>query len=99
VRALCERYLTPADDGQVAISPLLRGRVQVEFQEHNLMDPGYPRGFDVVLCCNVLIYFEPGARTEVIGRLGASLREGGDLLLGPAEAVLPDLLDLTRRTP
>jgi len=65
-------------------------RSLVHFGPANLLDgQGLPAGpFDVVLCRNVLLYFDPRARRRVLGHLHARLGEGGWLLLGHAESLL-----------
>jgi chemotaxis protein methyltransferase CheR len=61
-------------------------RALVEFRRHNLVADPAPGGpFDVVLCRNVLIYFDPRTAGEVLRRLVGALRPGGVLVLGPVE--------------
>ncbi|TKD08569.1 CheR family methyltransferase [Polyangium fumosum] len=45
----------------------------------------FPRGFDLILCQNVLYYLEPDARPEVIASLAAALAPGGVLMFGPVD--------------
>jgi chemotaxis protein methyltransferase CheR len=45
-------------------------------------------GFDVVLCRNVLIYFDPDTIAQVAQRLFASLKDGGWLITGPSDPPL-----------
>jgi chemotaxis protein methyltransferase CheR len=68
-------------------------RALVEFRRHNLVaDPAPDGPFDVVLCRNVLIYFDVRTAAEVLARLAGALRPGGVLVLGPVE--LPLATDL-----
>lgn len=60
---------------------------KVTFETHNLADRSFPRGFDVIWCRNVLIYFTPTAREQAISRLIGSLREDGFLFVGYAESL------------
>jgi hypothetical protein len=60
-------------------------RPHVRFQKHNLRDELWPGRFDVILCRNVLIYFDPSSHEEALTRLHSSLRPAGYLLLGYAE--------------
>lgn len=64
-------------------------RELVRFGRHNLLsDPIPPLGeppFDLVVCRNVLIYFELDAVRETIRRLRAALVPGGTLILGAAD--------------
>ncbi len=63
----------------------------VSFHYHNLVRHPYPSlahdllAFDLILCRNVLIYFERSIVRQVIGGLQACLQEGGWLLVGHAE--------------
>jgi len=61
-------------------------RALVRFIRHNLVaDPFPPLGeppFDVVVCRNVLIYFDADTVARVIASLSQSLVPGGQLLLG-----------------
>jgi chemotaxis protein methyltransferase CheR len=60
------------------------------FGAANLLDgQGLPEEpVDVIFCRNVLLYFDPPSRRQVLRRLHARLRPGGWLLLGHAESLL-----------
>ncbi len=62
----------------------------VRFGAANLLDgQGLPlEPLDVIFCRNVLLYFDPPARRQVLRQLHARLRPGGWLLLGHAESLL-----------
>jgi chemotaxis methyl-accepting protein methylase len=83
---LRERWFTE-DPGGLAVGDAVRGLVR--FAQHNLLsDPIPPLGeapFDLVVCRNVLIYFETDAVRETIRRLQAALVPGGVLILGAAD--------------
>ncbi|MDX6395142.1 MAG: chemotaxis protein methyltransferase CheR [Streptosporangiaceae bacterium] len=87
--ALRQRYLDQQADGSYLVGAHLRGLVR--FRRHNFVsDPIPPRGedgFDVVVCRNVLIYFEAPLVERVIGLLRRSVRPGGMLVLGAADAL------------
>lgn len=63
----------------------------VEFRRHNLALDPYPLdameegGFALVLCRNVLMYFEPSTRTQVLKEVDSVLAPEGWLLVGHAE--------------
>ena len=86
---LRSRYFHRAADGSYVVGDLLRSLVR--FRPHNLArDPGPPPGeacFDLITCRNVLIYFSPPLVSTVIDSLDASLRPGGALMLGAADAL------------
>jgi chemotaxis protein methyltransferase CheR len=69
-------------------------RAAVELRVHNLLDAPPPGPFDVVLCRNVLIYFEAAHAREVLARVAATLRPGGWLAVAPAELPLAHGLPL-----
>ena len=60
-------------------------REHVRFEVHNLLADPYPRGLDLVLCRNVLIYFDAATRARVIAQLFGAVREGGYVALGYAD--------------
>lgn len=80
-----------------------RVRDRVRFAYLNLVDERYPSvlsgtvDMDLVLCRNVLIYFDDEITRAVVTRLGQSLAEGGWLLVGHAEAARPAFATLTAR--
>lgn len=53
-----------------------------------LREPPPPGAFDLVLCRNVTIYFEPPAQRAVYVKLAAALQPGGILMLGTCERLL-----------
>jgi chemotaxis protein methyltransferase CheR len=71
------------------VGPQLRRLVR--FARHNLardpMPPLGEAGFDLVLCRNVLIYFDVPLIERVIEGLERSVRVGGTLVVGAADAL------------
>ena len=63
----------------------LRGSVR--FVRHNVLDPPPVLGADLVLCRNMLIYFDEAANRRAQENLVSALRPGGVLVLGPADAL------------
>lgn len=72
-----------------------RVRRLVRFEHQNLLSASYPRRFDLVLCRNVLIYFDRATQRQVLGRLAESVVPGGWLALGYAERLGADDGQLT----
>lgn len=64
-------------------------RGMTRFQQHNVLDPvPAPARFDLVLCRNVLLYFDVATRQRVFDRLAGSLAPDGWLMLGAGETVV-----------
>lgn len=79
------RHFDQTDSGY-RVKPELRQRVT--FQYANLLGvTPYPRGFDIIMCRNVLIYFNEIDRVRVLAGLVKSLAPGGVLGLGTSEVV------------
>ena len=69
----------------------------VSFQEHNLLlSAAFLGQFDVILCRNVLIYFDRPVKQTVFERLTQALAPDGYLLLGAAETPYGITESLTR---
>jgi len=73
------------EDDTMRVRPGVAGLVT--FKQQNLADSDRPRGFDLVWCRNVLIYFGPEARKRVLEKLVAALDPGGFLFLGYSETL------------
>jgi chemotaxis protein methyltransferase CheR len=87
-------YFTPVG-GRFELAPAVRG--DVEFRYLNLAEDAYPSlatgiwGMDLILCRNVLIYFDRDTIARVARRLLDSLSDDGWLLLGASDPPLADL--------
>ncbi len=69
------------------IAPRIRD--MVTFQHLNLIeDFGRLGRFDLILCRNVLIYFDMETKVDVLNRLAPALARDGTLMLGAAETVI-----------
>jgi chemotaxis protein methyltransferase CheR len=73
------------NDGQMKIMPEIQA--MVDFQKLNLIQGPYPPDahFDVILCRNVLIYFDLPSKQKTIERLTRCLARNGLLFVGQAE--------------
>ena len=56
-------------------------RQMIHTQRQNLLTDEYPAGFDLILCRNVIKFFNTDARREVQRKLAESLNPGGLLVL------------------
>ncbi len=79
------RYFTRVADGWRVGDTL---RPCVEFRRHDLVADAFERGFDLILCRNVVIYFTDDAKAHLYRRLRSSLRPGGVLFIGSTEHIM-----------
>jgi chemotaxis protein methyltransferase CheR len=91
VRNMSKQYLDKyfvREDGKFIVKDEVRRCVRFDFL--NLFSsPDMKRmaGFDIVMCCNVLIYFDTKSKTQVVSHLYDSLARGGYLFIGYAESL------------
>lgn len=64
-------------------------RRNITFARHNLAGDGSFNEFHIILCRNVLIYFQPELQQSVIRLFRKSLSERGFLALGMRDAITP----------
>ena len=82
IRRLIAHFTQDGHDWRIA-EPLRR---MVRFRQFNLLDSyGWLDDIDLILCRNVLMYFEPRIRSGVLERAAEILIGDGYLMLGPAE--------------
>ena len=66
-----------------------RIRAMVRFQRFNLLDDLRPLGvFDIVVCRNVLIYFDPDTKRQTLEKIAAQSADDGVLILGTSESTV-----------
>ncbi len=82
------RWFEPSGQGgEWRVLPALREIVS--FRPHNLLQGVAGLGvFDIILCRNVLIYFDVERKREVFAHLDRALADDGILCLGSSETVL-----------
>lgn len=84
---LLDKYFVSLEDEYKIIDSI---RSMVDFRCLNLLDENIAEKVgkvDIVLCRNVLIYFDRDTINKVIGSLYDALKDGGYLLLGHAETI------------
>jgi chemotaxis protein methyltransferase CheR len=89
-----EKYFAPESQGAWRVREELRALIK--FEQFNLMqlnshgwEATPPGGFDLIFCRNVLMYFDETAVKRSLASLHSMLAEGGYLLLGHAESLMP----------
>lgn len=74
-------------------------RKQVQFFQHNLMQPAPHKDLDCLFLRNVLIYFDKASKAKVLGHVIDAIRPGGFLVTGPSEGVFDIPFGLQRIKP
>lgn len=81
-----EKYFTKVDANTYRVIDRLRN--QITFRQFNLMKPIVDKKlYDLISCRNVMIYFEPETKNELVERFYDVTKEGGYLFTGHAESV------------
>lgn len=87
-----QRYFEKVANGW-QVRPEVRGRVRA--QTHNLLESFSGLGrFELILCRNVLIYFSPQTREDILRRMCRQLNPGGYLIVGASESLSRHMDDL-----
>lgn len=81
-----QKYFTKTADGKYAVNADVKAAV--EFKRHNLLKDPFEKGFDLILCRNVVIYFTEEAKDVLYSNFFDSLKPGGILFVGATEAIL-----------
>lgn len=64
-------------------------RAMVNYRYANLLEPFLGMGtYDLILCRNVLIYFDEPTKRDIVDRMAKILNPGGLLMLGSTESLL-----------
>jgi len=85
--ALADRYFRPVDGGDREVVGAIKRMVEVRRQDL-LRDPAPGAGFDLVVCRNVVIYFDRDGQERLFDRFADALAPGGYLLLGKVETLV-----------
>jgi len=73
-------------DGHYHVADKLRKAVR--FQKHNLLRDPFAKGYDLIVCRNVVIYFTDEAKRELYHKFVQSLKPGGILFVGSTEQII-----------
>jgi len=94
------QYFVPAEHGKLQVVPAIKNMINFRFL--NLLDASFGfTKYDIVFCRNVLIYFSPELKREVIKKIAKVLNPGGYLFLGASESMsgLSDDFEMVRCNP
>lgn len=93
-RAQLTAHFDDTPEGFVAKADLKR---TIKFRELNLLADQFGRGYDLIVCRNVMIYFKTDAKAALVERFRQALKPDGILFIGATEALLgSDLNNLER---
>ena len=89
-----EKYFSKADeDGYYKIDESIRSRL--EFKKHDLLTlKPLDTGYQLVICKNVLLHFQPQERVEVIKRFHKVLAPGGFFVTEQTQQMPPECAHL-----
>ncbi|MGB2984487.1 MAG: protein-glutamate O-methyltransferase CheR [Phycisphaerae bacterium] len=76
-------------EGQRMLQIVPELRRLIKFARFNLMTPTFPfqRGFHVIFCRNVMIYFDRPTQETLVSKFAAQLLHGGYLMIGHSESL------------
>jgi chemotaxis protein methyltransferase CheR len=83
------KYFSPVDEKKLQVRPEVKKLIT--FNRLNLQDDSkmlFMKGFDLVFCCNVLIYFDGASKSKVINHFFSNLNFGGYFFLGTSESLM-----------
>jgi len=78
------KYFTKKDD-KYNISPKIKNKVT--FKKHDLILEKYETDFDLIVCRNVVIYFNQDIKDQIYKKFSQSLKKDGLLFVGATESI------------
>jgi len=94
------QFFEKGDNGMLKVKDEVKK--MVSFRPLNLLNSYSLMGrFDIVFCRNVLIYFSPEIKAQIISQIHGTLNDGGYLFLGASESLsgLSDSFEMLRCNP
>jgi chemotaxis protein methyltransferase CheR len=79
------KYFTKQNDKYILNSQIKNG---VSFEQHDLLRSKFPIDADLILCRNVVIYFNDEAKKILFDRFARALRPNGYILVGSTERIM-----------
>lgn len=81
-----QQFFQPGDNGMYRVKDEVKR--MVSFRQLNLLNSYSLLGrFDIVFCRNVLIYFSPEIKAQILSQIHGVLNPGGHLFLGASESL------------
>ncbi|MDA0734664.1 MAG: protein-glutamate O-methyltransferase CheR [Chloroflexi bacterium] len=79
------KYFTRSDEDFKVVDSL---KAKIDFRQQNLLTDTFAKGFDLIICRNVVIYFTDEAKRKINQGFYNSLKEDGILFIGGTETLL-----------
>lgn len=78
------KYFTERD-GKYCVNSKIKS--MVTFKKHDLILENYEKDFDLIVCRNVVIYFNQDVKDAIYKKFSQSLKKGGLLFVGATESI------------
>ncbi|HOO74337.1 MAG: protein-glutamate O-methyltransferase CheR [Thermotogae bacterium] len=79
------KYFQVTPSGKYQVKPDLKKRIT--FKQLNLLTDKFDSGYDLIICRNVVIYFDNEAKEKLYKKFSDALRPGGVLFVGSTERI------------
>lgn len=79
-----QKYFSTTAAGQQICQKLIN---MIRFRQHDLLQSSYDKGFHIIICRNVTIYFKNEARDEIYRKFHKALVPGGIFFTGATETI------------
>ncbi|NMM61259.1 protein-glutamate O-methyltransferase CheR [Clostridium sp. P21] len=79
-----DKYFTQMGDKYTMSSKI---KNMVTFKKHDLILESYDKDFDLIVCRNVVIYFNQDVKDNIYKKFSESLKKGGLLFVGATESI------------
>ncbi len=79
-----DKYFDEKGDKYI-MSPKIKNIVT--FKKHDLILESYDKDFDLIVCRNVVIYFNQDVKDQIYKKFSQSLKKGGLLFVGATESI------------
>lgn len=73
------------EEGKYTIDTAIKN--MVTFKKHDLILDNYEKDFDLIVCRNVVIYFNQDIKEKIYKKFSSSLKSGGLLFVGATESI------------
>lgn len=83
-KPLLDKYFAINND-KYQVNSRIKG--MVDFKKHDLILDNYESDFDLIVCRNVVIYFNQDTKDKIYKKFSASLKKGGLLFVGATESI------------